>query len=261
MVSEQRILGENDEAPYVLFNEEASSPYILTCEHAGYLIPDSLGDLGLPNNELTRHIGWDIGIEPLALHLAEILDATLILQYYSRLVIDCNRPRSSPDLVPMQSDGTNIPRNVGISDHHRGRRIEEIHDPYHRELEAVIDRRLSAGRTTAVVSLHSFTPKLRSEADSRPWDVGLLHDKDDRLTQVLSAMFREAKPMLNIGVNEPYTVEPHTDMTIPVHGDNRGLMNLLIEIRNDHLSSGQVAEEWARLLAEMFVEALDNRNY
>ena len=62
--------------------------------------PARLGDLGLPAEELTRHIAWDIGIAGVAEALSKQLDAHLIAQRYSRLVIDCNRPPRAASSIP-----------------------------------------------------------------------------------------------------------------------------------------------------------------
>ena len=74
-----------------------ASDFLLTADHAGRAIPRRLGQLGLPDSELERHIAWDIGIAGVTDRLAAALDATAVLQNYSRLVIDCNR---DPDVPP-----------------------------------------------------------------------------------------------------------------------------------------------------------------
>jgi hypothetical protein len=56
--------------------------------------------------ELGRHIAWDIGVAGLGRKLARALDATLILQPYSRLVIDCNRRPARPDSIAKSSEDT-----------------------------------------------------------------------------------------------------------------------------------------------------------
>src|SRR6201999_1685530 len=90
------------------------SPFLLTCDHYGRLIPRMLADLGLPESELTRHIAWDIGIAGVADTLSKHLDAHLVAQRYSRLVIDCNRPPAAASSIPRISEATMIPGNDGI---------------------------------------------------------------------------------------------------------------------------------------------------
>src|SRR5712672_1482117 len=81
-------------------NSAGRSPFLLTCDHYGRLIPRALGDLGLTASELSRHIAWDIGIAGVAEALSRHLDAHLIAQRYSRLAIDCNRPPDAPSSIP-----------------------------------------------------------------------------------------------------------------------------------------------------------------
>src|SRR3954447_463357 len=153
------LLLEAAEVPPVLEeNAGGRSPFLLTCDHYGRLIPQALGDLGLPESELMRHIGWDIGIAGVAGMLAQHLDAHLIVQRYSRLVIDCNRPPHVASSIPLISEATTIPGNEGVSREAAQARRTEIFDPYHRRIDAIIDQRRHQGLPTVLVSLHSFTP-------------------------------------------------------------------------------------------------------
>src|ERR1700758_284920 len=86
------LLGINDVHPVFEQNAAGRSPFLFTGDHYGRLIPKPLGDPGLSEGELVRHIAWDIGIAGVANALSHHLDAHLIAQRYSRLVIDCNRP-------------------------------------------------------------------------------------------------------------------------------------------------------------------------
>src|SRR3954470_8235397 len=115
-------------------NSAGRSPYLLTCDHYGRLIPRALGDLGLPASELTRHIAWDIGIAGVAERLSKQLGAQLIAQRYSRLVIDCNRPPCAPTSISARSDGTAIPGNEGLPRAAAEARRKTIFDPYHRRV-------------------------------------------------------------------------------------------------------------------------------
>ena len=109
------LLGEEDVPPVLEENAAGSSPFLLTCDHYGRALPRSLGDLGLPQSELSRHIAWDIGIAGVANALSKHLDAHLIAQRYSRLVIDCNRPLAAPGSIPRISEATVIPGNEAIT--------------------------------------------------------------------------------------------------------------------------------------------------
>jgi predicted N-formylglutamate amidohydrolase len=245
------LLGSADALPVVEHNPQGPSPFLLTSDHFGRAIPKSLGDLGLPETELTRHIAWDIGIAGVARSLSERLGAHLIAQRYSRLVIDCNRPFTSPSSVPLISEATTISGNEGLAREAIEARRREVFDPYHRRIAQVIDRRVAEGRPTVLVSLHSFTPAYAGI--KRPWHVGTLYQKDPRLPPLLLKALR-AQADLVVGDNEPYAVSDETDYTIPVHGEARGLMNTGIEIRQDLISDQAGETEWAERLANIFSE-------
>jgi predicted N-formylglutamate amidohydrolase len=245
------LLGSADVPPILEENAAGRSPFLLTCDHYGRSIPHILGDLGLPASELTRHIAWDIGIAGVATALSKHLDAHLIAQRYSRLVIDCNRPPQAPSSIPRISEATVIPGNEGLARDAIEARRRSIFDPYHRRIREVIDRRLREGIPTMLVSLHSFTPVYAGIA--RPWHIGTLYHHDTKLPPLLLQLLR-AEPDLVVGDNEPYAVSDETDYTIPVHGEARGLMNTGIEIRQDLIAAQAGEAEWADRLARIFTE-------
>jgi predicted N-formylglutamate amidohydrolase len=232
-------------------NATGRSPFLLTCDHYGRLIPRVLGDLGLPESELTRHIAWDIGIAGVAEALSKHLDAHLVAQRYSRLVIDCNRPPTAPSSIPIVSEATTIPGNEGIARDAAEARRRQIFEPYHRRIDEIIDRRIAADMPTVLVSLHSFTPVYAGIP--RPWHIGTLYHRDTRLPPLLLKHLR-AEADLVVGDNEPYAVSDETDYTIPVHGEARGLMNSGIEIRQDLIGDQFGQREWAERLARIFAE-------
>src|SRR5450631_3264152 len=246
------LLLESTDVPPVFEDNAASrSPFLLTCDHYGRLTPQRLGDLGLPAAELTRHIAWDVGIAGVADALSKQLDAHLIAQRYSRLVIDCNRPPTAPSSIPRISEATTIQGNEGLTRDATEARRQAIFDPYHRRIDEVIDARLRDQRPTVLVSLHSFTPVYAGIA--RPWHVGTLYHRDTRLPLLLLKLLRE-EPDLVVGDNEPYAVSDDTDYTIPVHGEARGLINSGIEIRQDLISDQAGQQQWAERLARVFGE-------
>src|SRR6478752_4000595 len=210
------LLGVNDIRPVFEQNAAGCSPFLFTSDHHGRLIPKVLGDLGLPESELTRHIAWDIGIAGVAEALSNHLDAHLIAQRYSRLVIDCNRPPGVASSIPILSEATTIPGNEGISRDAAETRRREVFDPYHHRIDEAIDQRLRDKRPTILVSLHSFTPVYAGIA--RPWHIGALYHRDRTLPPLLIKALR-AEPDLVVGDNEPYAASDQTDYTIPVHGE------------------------------------------
>lgn len=245
------LLGTEDVPPVCEYNAAGRSPFLLTCDHYGRLIPRALGDLGLPESELKRHIGWDIGIAGVAERLSQLLDAHLIVQRYSRLVIDCNRPPDAASSIPRISEATTIPGNEGLSNEAAAIRRAEIFDPYHRRIGAIIDQRRDAGMPTVLVSLHSFTPVYAGIA--RPWHIGTLYQRGRNLPPLLLKHLR-AEGDLVVGDNEPYAVSDDTDYTIPVHAEARGLINTGIEIRQDLISDQAGETAWADRLARIFAE-------
>jgi predicted N-formylglutamate amidohydrolase len=245
------LLEGGDVPPVLEDNTSGRSPFLLTCDHYGRLIPRILGDLGLPAGELTRHIAWDPGIAGVADALSKDLDAHLIAQRYSRLVIDCNRPPHAASSIPRISEATTIPGNEGLAREAAELRRRQIFDPYHRRIAEVIDARLRENLPTVLVSLHSFTPVYAGIA--RPWHIGTLYHRDTRLPPLLLKLLR-AEPDLVVGDNEPYAVSDETDYTIPVHGEARGLMNTGIEIRQDLIADQAGEREWADRLARILGE-------
>jgi len=245
------LLTENDPAPVLEENPQGGSPFLLTSDHFGRAIPRALGDLGLPESELARHIAWDIGIAGVARELSRQLNAHLIAQAYSRLVIDCNRPLDAPASIPRISEATIIPGNEGLTPEAVQLRRREVFDPYHRRISQAIDQRLRDGVPTVLVSLHSFTPVYAGIR--RPWHVGTLYQRDTRLPPLLLEFLRASGDLV-VGDNEPYAVSEDTDYTIPVHGEARGLMNTGIEIRQDLISDRAGEMQWAERLANVLAE-------
>ena len=242
------IVAGQDVPPIHEWNSAGRSPFLLTCDHYGRLIPRRLGTLGLAAEELTRHIAWDIGIAGVAEALSKQLDAHLIAQRYSRLVIDCNRPPHAASSIPLISEATTIPGNEGLTREAAEARRQTIFDPYHRRIDEIIDGRLRDGLPTVLVSLHSFTPAYAGIA--RPWHIGTLYHRDTVLPPLLLKLLR-AEADLVVGDNEPYAVSDETDYTIPVHGEMRGLMNTGIEIRQDLISDQAGESAWAGRLARI----------
>lgn len=228
------------------------SPFLITVDHASRRIPEALGDLGLSPAELERHIAWDIGAAATGRLLAERLGAFLILQGYSRLVIDCNRPLASDASICTRSEDTDIPGNVGLTAEQRAQRVDEVFWPYHRAIEAELERRRTAGEDTVLVALHSFTPIYRG--DARKWHGGVLHGPDARLAApVLDLLTADG---LTIGDNEPYRVSEESDYGAIVYGERPGNPYVELEIRQDLIAQEAGQLEWAERLARVLPEAL-----
>ncbi len=236
-------------------HEAGASDFLLTADHAGRAIPRSLGRLGLPDIEMDRHIAWDIGIAGVTERLSAALDATAVLQTYSRLVIDCNRDPSVASSIPEISEATAIPGNLGLSQEARAARRQAIFEPYHARIRALLDAREAAARRTVFVAMHSFTPVFKGE--SRAMQVGVLYNRDARLAAIMLDLLR-AEGDLVVGDNAPYAVSDVTDYGVPVHAERRGLSHVEIEIRQDLIAEETGQAEWAARFARL-LRAADAR--
>jgi predicted N-formylglutamate amidohydrolase len=248
----ESFLAADEPAPFAVYNAEGPSPFLLVADHAGNATPRALGRLGVAESEYSRHIAWDIGIAGLSRLLADALDATLIRQNYSRLVIDCNRPPGVATSIPEMSELTAIPGNVALSEADKAVRASAVFWPYHAHIEAELDRRRQSSRAAVLIALHSFTPVFKGVA--RPWHAALLYHRDPRFARGLLALLKRERGLI-VGDNEPYFVSDETDYTIPVHGERRGLLHALIEVRQDLIADDKGQREWAHRLASLLPEA------
>jgi len=244
------MLGDDEPGPVVVVNEAAGGRFLLTADHAGRRVPRRLGDLGVPAGEMDRHIAWDIGIEGVTRRLSAALEATAVMQVYSRLVVDCNRDPSVPSAFPAVSEATRIPGNEGLGAEEREARLAAIFRPYHAAIEAQLDAR---GAGAVYVAMHSFTP-VYLEVE-RPMKVAVLYNRAPRLSKALAGLLRE-EPGLVVAENEPYRVSDLTDYGVPVHAERRGLDYVEIEIRQDLIAEAGGQEEWALRLARLLPLAL-----
>ncbi len=242
-----RLLEAGDPPPVVAENSGADSPFLLVCDHAGYGVPRRLRRLDLPDAAFDAHIAWDIGALDLARRLAGALDAVLIHQVYSRLVIDCNRSPDHPQSIVTESDGWSIPGNRDLSSEWKAARCQAIFEPYHARIGAELDARQQRGAATVLISVHSFTPSIGGLA--RPWDVGVLHMGDSVASTALLTLLRQ-EPGLVVGDNQPYAMDG-TDYTAPLHAHRRGLDAVELEIRQDHLQRQGGLEAMTSLFARL----------
>lgn len=241
--------------PVRVSNRHGMSPVVLICDHASNFVPDSFNALGLQPDQLNRHIAWDPGAAAVAQHMAEMLDATLIESCVSRLIIDCNRPLDAPDLIWTVSEDTTIPGNQNLDEAGRAERIALAYDPFHSTIDEIVQTRLSQGRETQLVSIHSFTPVYKGI--ERPWHIGILHDEDIRLATPLLVELKQDKNII-LGDNEPYSPADRVYFTLERHGRAHGLACVMIEIRNDEISGEASQLRWAKRLAEILSAPREN---
>jgi predicted N-formylglutamate amidohydrolase len=246
------LLAPDEPQPVTVTNAGGRSPLVIVADHAGNCLPRRLGRLGLPPAELERHIAWDIGVGAVCRLIGDKLGAVVIGQNYSRLVIDANRMPGSETSIVELSELTTVPGNIGLGKSQIEARIREIFQPYHDAIASELDRRRQAGRPTALIAMHSFTPVFKGVA--RPWHVGVLYNRDPRFAKILMDLLRREHGLV-VGDNEPYSVTDASDYTIPVHGEQRDLHHVAIEIRQDLIADEAGQRRWAGLFARLLPQA------
>src|ERR1700729_855357 len=223
---------------------------LIICDHASNAIPPGYGTLGMSSKAIDRHIAYDIGAADATRALARMLGAPAVLSTYSRLVIDPNRGLDDPTLVMRYSDGAIVPGNAYVDPRDIARRSLLFWTPYRAEIATAVDAMMTTGEPPALISIHSFTPVMRSLA--RPWKIGVLWDRDDRVPKLpIEAMLAEPDLRADeVGDNEPYDGALAGD-TIDEIATASGLTNALIEIRQDLIAEKTGAIAWAERLGRI----------
>ena len=225
------------------------SPVLLVCEHASSFIPEGLKQLGLEDLAAQSHIAWDPGALAVAEQLSTSLDAPLIAQKISRLVYDCNRPPSSEEAIRAESEVFHIPGNAGLNADQRAAREDYIYRPFQKALAEQVQERAQ----TVLVTIHTFTPVYNGEA--RAVEVGILHGTDNRLADaMLDAAAKN--PGFKTERNMPYGPEDGVLHTLIEHAEPRGLLNVMIEIRNDLVADEEKVTMVALWLQNILTSAL-----
>jgi predicted N-formylglutamate amidohydrolase len=251
-VSSQTLLAPDEPPPFIELGRQGRSNFVIVVDHASPRIPRRLQNLGLPASELQRHIAWDIGALGVARQTAAALDAVLVAQNYSRLVIDCNRDPAVASSIPRVSESSDIPGNAALSEADIAARRVEIFDPYHNHVRALLDERAAAGRSTILVAQHTMTNIYHGVR--REMHAAVLYNRDRRFAGLVLERLRREKELL-VADNEPYFVSDATDYTIPRHGEARGLPHVEIEIRQDLVSDEAGQTEWAHRITRALEEA------
>lgn len=246
------MLEADEPPPYDILNAGGNARIILTCEHAGAVVPRQLNLLGLEPYDYTCHYAVDIGVRDVTRYLSGMLNAPAILGNYSRLVVDLNRWIDHPTTFAPTGEGKPVPGNINITDDDKARRVREIYEPYHQALNDILDRVTAAGKTPVIVSVHSFTPVFF--AFKRPWEIAFLHSDDNRLSNALIGWFSKAG--YHVGDNQPYDHRIVRGSSINRHAGTRRLSNTMVEFRNNLISNDKDAFFWAKLLADGLQEVL-----
>jgi predicted N-formylglutamate amidohydrolase len=213
---------------------------VCVADHASNHVPADIA-LGIPEPLIHEHIAFDIGTAAIAELLAKNHAIPAHIAAVSRLVCDLNREEDAPGLVPEASDGHPIPGNVGAD---REARLARFHRPYH----TALDRWLAAGEPALILSLHSFTPRLASRDEPRPWQVGVLYNTDDRAARLAIPLL--AAEGLIVGDNRPYSGRD-LNYTMNRHAELAQRNYLGIELRQDLTATLADQSRWAAILADI----------
>jgi len=243
--------------PYKIVNPKKSNNFIILCDHALYNIPKKYKKLGLSNNNLKKHIGWDIGALKVAKKISKNINSTLIYSGYSRLLIDCNRALKSKGAFLKKSENINIPGNFNISRKEKILRSKRYYFPYHNQIKKFIQDSLKNNIVPSLVSIHSFTPVYLGKA--RKWHIGILQRSDQRLSSLFIKEIRKYKK-ITLGINEPYKLDLSGDFTIPFFSETYGLPNVLIEIRQDLLTKDHSINFWSNLITKILKKNFKNES-
>ena len=230
-----------------LLNPSGRAPVLILCDHAGREIPSALERLGLSDEALAQHIGWDIGAADMTRHLARLLDAPALLNHMSRLVIDPNRRPATPTSIPAISDGCVVPGNEALPTAAMVDRVVRYFLPYHRSIARCIAAYRRNGVVPAVIAIHSFTPRMNGL--DRPWHIGVLWRGDQRLSEpVLAAL--EARGDLVVGDNQPYSGLRDFGFTVQFHAQRPRLPHIMFEVRQDEIATTAAAVRYAEIIHE-----------
>jgi len=214
--------------------------------------PARYGDLGLAEDVLSSHIAWDPGALSVARLLSQKLDAALIFQRFSRLIYDCNRPPESASAMPVVSEIYDIPGNADLDEAERFLRTAALYVPFHEAVSSLVEKRKILGIESVIVTIHSFTPVYHGRV--REVEIGILHDRDSRLADAMLAD-REAASF-KVERNEPYGPEDGVTHTLRLHALPEGLLNVMIEVRNDLIADEVGQRAAADYLGESLERAL-----
>jgi predicted N-formylglutamate amidohydrolase len=240
----EKLIADDEPSPFCILNPDSTGNVLLVCDHASRRFPRSLGDLGLDPVAKLCHLAWDIGAGPLTERLAQKLSLTAVLANYSRLVVDCNRELLDAGAFLKFGDGIPVPGNRNLTEAQRTARAEAIYWPYHRAIEGQLKRLYQLSVQPVFLSIHSFTPVL--DAVSRPWQVGILWDKDRNTAELLIQEFARAGYL--VGDNLPYSGKAPQDFTVDQHAERAGISHAGIEIRQDLIHEESDVERMAEVM-------------
>lgn len=253
------LLGKGEKGAFTAVKGDAQAQILVVCDHASNAMPKSVKNLGLDAKARKMHIAWDPGTEHIGRYLARKLRAPLLLANYSRLVVDLNRGHDHADCMRDASDHVKIPGNRALSTAVKNARLDALYWPYHAEITARLDNVLARKKVPLLLSIHSFTPEMNGE--HRPWHIGVMWNRQEKLSKQLVKNLKRDNPALVIGENKPYSLKGAAGgmNTIARHAEGRGLPYIIVEFRQDLVGGSKAeAEQWAALFLRSLQPILDD---
>lgn len=182
---------------------------LLTCEHAGNIIPAAYRALFRHHHRLLEsHRGWDPGALAIARAIEKQLDVPLMMSTVSRLVVDLNRAPTSPTLLSKFT--------TSLSDQEKETLLERYYRPHHLRIHRWVTHKINRGARVLHIAVHSFTPVFKGVR--RTTDIGLLYDTtrapELKIAGVWEHKLRVLGPRLHIHHNQPYSGK---DDGLPTH--------------------------------------------
>jgi predicted N-formylglutamate amidohydrolase len=229
--------------PFRILGEPKIGGVLIIGDHASNAVPGDVA-LGLAAANLTAHLAWDSGVDPVAHIVTQDTRFAAFLGRYSRLVVDLNREEDEAGAIPSESDGRRIPGN-DLDQEQRADRIVQYHRPYHDRLATL----LRDCRPALILSLHSFTPALKTRPEeARPWDVGVLYNAHEAASKTAIPFLQDAG--LNVGDQLPYSGKL-LNATMNRHAEANDIPYIGIEMRQDLVGDAAGQARFAHILSGM----------
>jgi len=253
----EKIITSEEQKVVEVINPTGKGRFVLVCEHASNFIPDQYNNLGLLAKARKSHVAWDPGAIEVARGLSEILDAPLVASRMSRLLYDCNRPPTAKNAIPERSEVFDIKGNVNLGKEQLSERSEKFYFPFRNALSECLGSHSRRVGSSILVTIHTFTPVYLGR--KRLVDLGVVHDSDNRMADGMLTSLKKSTGM-KIERNQPYGPRDGVTHTLKEHGSKRGIANVMIEIRNDLVTTDQEQSEISKILAAALKFSADNLN-
>ncbi|GAB5489529.1 MAG: N-formylglutamate amidohydrolase [Parasphingorhabdus sp.] len=227
-------------SPFEIHGVPNENGVIIVVDHASNKIPAEVS-LGLSPNLMTDHIAHDIGTSEIAKSMSQNSQYIGFLGGFSRLLVDLNRYPDEPSVIPIMSDGVEIPGNQ-LDEKHRSQRLDDYYHPYHSRLKLLIGEL----KPRLLLSLHSFSPVLRTNKSvDRPWDIGILYNDYDQASKL--AIQHLEYEGLKVGDQLPYSGKD-LNATMNRQAESIGQPYFGVEVRQDLISNETGQQRFAEIL-------------